>query len=44
MRGLFKPGNTEFLAFFLPDGTDYYMSGSDDEQTEEIYQIIQNRE
>ena len=26
------------------DGTDYYMSGSDDAQTEEIYQIIQNRE
>lgn len=38
-----NPENTEFL-HFSADGTDYYMSGSDDEQTEEIYQIIQNRE
>ena len=38
-----NPENTEFL-HFSADGTDYYMSGSDDAQTEEIYQIIQNRE
>lgn len=43
MRGLFKPGKYGVSAFSA-DGTDYYMSGSDDAQTEEIYQIIQNRE
>ncbi len=38
-----NPENTEFL-HFTADGTDYYMSGYDDAQTEEIYQIIQNRQ
>ena len=38
-----NPENTEFL-HFTADGTDYYMSGYDDAQTEKIYQMIQNRQ
>ena len=34
-----NPENTEFLHFSV-NGTDYYMSGYDDTQTEEIYQLL----
>ena len=34
-----NPQNTEFL-HFTADGVDYYMSGYDDAQTEEIYQLL----
>ena len=34
-----NPENTEFL-HFSADGTEYYMSGYDDAQTEEIYRLI----
>lgn len=37
-----NPQNSEFL-YFQADGTDYYMSGYDDVQTEAIYETLQNK-